>query len=469
MIFDIEFEYFVRYRHYRARKVRMATVLASVTVDIEVVPDPGEPVFTIDQPILREYKEYVWQRFRRIGTRAGRVWRIGDTLYSEYCPMAEFTDRVRGPYDNPFNACERNLNARPFGPSPTWRPRSQWDSFESISKVKPLKLWEDDGGDEKAELISRRACAMRVIDDVICVAVGEPLICVEETFYGYAVTAKEGVPHQHDGLIVSDEHCRGRLYRVEHVDSAKAFAAAGAKTLRADLFCTGVSSPHLAQEGQHVRWSLSRLSEFMSGGLRNFAEAEGEAWQRFHRDSDPCPGDHVTTEFVTAADLFLGVLSNTTMWSPLNKLDELVGVALEDIRIWRDRAIDPADWSYNALPQLDNATRWFEPILSPKQLEEISVDIRIPFGRLLEEHEQGNRLFLHRYNDPHVVVISPDLTISKILGPYGKQVSADTLIGVQDFLTQHRDRELDIAALGELMPSLPDASTTVSSLPASAD
>lgn len=224
MRFTIPYAYPASYTLRRHRRVETAVLLAETVVDIAEVPVPDHPAYELGNSVRPGDGTYgSWVRFRVFGGRPARVWRIeGDGLFAEYCGVESLTKRVGVQRDNPFNVDDENDDwVLPFE---MFQSHERATTHAELGGHKALRHWDDDGGKAKADLIARRASAMRIVDGMVCVSVGEPILLVHQSARVVTTVVTEDIADRRGGVDAWSEPWHGKRFRLDQLEAARTFA-----------------------------------------------------------------------------------------------------------------------------------------------------------------------------------------------------------------------------------------------------
>jgi predicted DCC family thiol-disulfide oxidoreductase YuxK len=457
--FKVPFMYDVRYRRYRGRRIEETSLIGHANVAIEEVPSPDSPAFIVagNCPLTHSRNAW-WQRFRYFGERAGRVWRLPDGLFAEFCSIDEFEERVVKCEDNPFAADRAGVFVQPF-----WAETKPLMMAEDMHRRLVISWFEDTTSDPKAEAIVHRAASMRIVDEMVCVAVTEPVLAVHVGADTVCVAPVECAGQVRDGFSIRTDVIHGRRYRHDRLAEAREYAATLAsetgRTLLMDFVLEAAdgTSSRLAQEGEHL-WMLA---DALYEAVRHFDEKSADTNEVFGLGDAlmACPKRHSTAPLADAIERFLNYLEaalpdSFTDAGLSSRLFALGRQARRDLAAWRGRSQNVDDWSDEAL-QLPADFR-IEQLLSGLALREAAMALRVQESMLEDLRSTNLALLSYRpwdgpyANKDFVIAIGHDLSVVRTMGAFGRPVPEVIDDRLTRFLATNRDRENEASALSSL-------------------
>jgi len=223
MRFDLPMQYMGLYTHKGKRAKQPVKLQTILHVDIEEVETPSRPVFVLGHSrgrrrTIQGFQDHVWRRFPLNDSRAARVWRVEDALFSEYCSVEEFVERVVAETDSPMNMWavgtggSTNLLLDENNGEPS--------NYDKIVQKAPLRYWEDDDGQARAPQLLRRLQAFKIIDGMVCVKVHEPCLAIDTNDDGVRLIVAEAFDAPMDGFRDYGEARNGMRFRLDSLETA---------------------------------------------------------------------------------------------------------------------------------------------------------------------------------------------------------------------------------------------------------
>lgn len=456
--FTIPFAYRASYLYRRHRNVQTAILRSQVEVEIEEMVPTGGPAFVLGHSRNVGRMGHAWRPFqKRYYDRQTRVWCVDGELFVEYCSIDDLGDRLLDDGDNPFGVQSMaGETALPFG----LNDAHYSTSYERISAAGMLKRWDDDGGAQRAELIQRRAAALRIINGQVCVLVNEPLIVIGQVDWrwDYSISIVEGIERTPDGFDLEAEFVPKRRFRLEGLDEAHEYCRMHAFRSMSEVVIEAYPDDRLffPQEGEHLHDDALALVNSIH---------DNEGWLQPHLHGPflelrqavlECPPRHVVPRLEPVLEDFLAIVASTrplvtrsTGWEASEKkrfveqVEEAVRQASTALRTWRTRPMSEQEWTEEAIA----VAAWgrVHQVLSRYEMVRVGRHMRIELPRLFDARARGLHVVHGEDNSVghFCALVTTDLSVEAVIGLNGHSLDDRPNPGLKAFLDENAKRSRD--------------------------